>query len=779
MPGPYGVNPRVNTLDLNQFQVDVENPKHSSEVYPFSSKSVFDNLPDDLLDGFIDQNWIEKGFLTGDVFLPNAVDAENRYYTQASLKFTNTTIGGNFGINSRPQFTPYADIPVKGRYPGSTEIVNVNTKGITGLGRYYSEAIDDNSQIIYLRFGVPAFNSLLSFFNNMYNTEDAMLANTGRISKIYLITRVITAAAFFVELPLLGILVYGDRMLRAFFGSSPNQYYYLKPSMQAYWGAVNTLLNIISVNLGLLPMAYEKHKIQHLQTQYETPTSVLEALHKEIPEIFNSEYGIDAFAIATKTQRLANLAYEYQYQKYNHLSNTQKLTNAQKLVGISNNRNIGNTKNIFGNSLLDSAVNYFTLGDYNVGKKDENIKAYTIKKQPMGFIDYSKMVHKTKYYQGKTTNSKTAGMPPSESIPLVNANTGKEQTYKEAQKDIDGLGNMLEAEWDQGAAFAIFRVNFTGSGSLSYDASVGQPGIAAKYNGFASNMRSYKFDTDDYDLGITDGVLPWLTSKLKDAALGAGSGFGDITGIHIDGLVNALLGNVKIEVPDYWEDSSVSFPTSNYEMELVSPYGNPFSMIQNIYLPLSMIMAGSLPLATGRTSYTSPFLCQLFDRGHNQIGLGMINSVSIEYGTTNLPYTKWGRPLGMNVSFSVVNLSKFMAMPLVAGTLYGVGNTFFDNMNQDNPLANFLAIITGRDIYSQIYAVPRAFLNLNVAIKQVYTFTSSAYWAGYLHQSMSSGVLSYLIIPKLLGALNPGISLPNQSQGNLGYVNPMNGVLGT
>ena len=67
-----------------------------------------------------------------------------------------------------------------------------------------------------------------------------------------------------------------------------------------------------------------------------------------------------------------------------------------------------------------------------------------------------------------------------------------------------------------------------------------------------------------------------------------------------------------------------------------------------------MLLAGILPLSTGKASYTSPFLCQLYDRGRLQIRLGMIESLSITRGTTNLAFDKHGQALGIDVTFSVV-----------------------------------------------------------------------------------------------------------------------------
>jgi hypothetical protein len=84
----------------------------------------------------------------------------------------------------------------------------------------------------------------------------------------------------------------------------------------------------------------------------------------------------------------------------------------------------------------------------------------------------------------------------------------------------------------------------------------------------------------------------------------------------------------------------------------------------NIYIPLAMIMAGALPLATGKQSYTSPFLCEVHDRGRLLTRLGIIDSLSITRGTSNLGFNNVGKAMSMEISFSVLDLSSIMSMPI-------------------------------------------------------------------------------------------------------------------
>ena len=91
------------------------------------------------------------------------------------------------------------------------------------------------------------------------------------------------------------------------------------------------------------------------------------------------------------------------------------------------------------------------------------------------------------------------------------------------------------------------------------------------------------------------------------------------------------------------------------------------SMFQNIYVPLAMLLAGALPLSTGKQSYTSPFLVEVHSKGRISCRLGLIESMSITRGVGNLAWTDNDEPLGIDVSFTIADLSTIMHMPINPG----------------------------------------------------------------------------------------------------------------
>ena len=127
-----------------------------------------------------DSNWVRKSFLLAG----NKADEETsvwRTWSTAYSKYVDTSLGGNFAINQLPQFTRYADLRTKGLSKDAQRAKNQTSAAMSGMGRYYSEAIDDSAQLIHMRFGTARFNSLISFFVNFYDHEAGVLAREGRV----------------------------------------------------------------------------------------------------------------------------------------------------------------------------------------------------------------------------------------------------------------------------------------------------------------------------------------------------------------------------------------------------------------------------------------------------------------------------------------------------------------------------------------------------------------------------------------------------------------------
>ncbi len=124
-----------------------------------------------------DDQWLRLSFIlpadNGNNIPLNSDDLSNRSFSSASLKYTDTTPGGNLCINPPPQYTWYSDIHSTGYRGAGLDGVyepSLNMKaGSAGMGRYYSESVDDSNQLIHMSFGVPEYNTLSAFFTGFYS----------------------------------------------------------------------------------------------------------------------------------------------------------------------------------------------------------------------------------------------------------------------------------------------------------------------------------------------------------------------------------------------------------------------------------------------------------------------------------------------------------------------------------------------------------------------------------------------------------------------------------
>lgn len=540
-----------------------------------------------------DTEWVRQAFLVKAEHM-QALDAKARTHSTADLKFVDTSIGGNIVINPPPQFTRYADI----KTGGSKRAV-----GSKGMGWYYSEAIDDNKQIINMRMGVPAFNSLTTFFNSYYNSGAGQLARTGRATgALYTLGQ---AAGFVVSTlswKLLAVRAIG-RILKAAIEKPTTKFYYMKPAMPQYWSAVQTLVNNIAVNQGIVPRIGGSNASIELGRDYEFDDAARQRMHYALPEVFGAGGSIDVYAIANRAQRLAR---RFDYKK--ELAYDKARFNIQAVM-----------TDLYNEPLTDKGADYHK---------------------------YLEKWLKTDQSRPKMVGDNDSGM-----------DGGNVENAADNQTYTDQFMESLKAEFDDGSAWASYRVNYTGSVSESFSNSVTDSELQNKINSMSSSARSMSFS-------FANGNLAPGVGEVIGAVKSFIGGVAD--GIGLSGLA-ALGGAAFVDIPKHWHSSIANMPKSTYTINLVSPYGNPISQMMNIYIPLSMLLASALPLSTGAQSYTSPFLVELYDRGRAQTRLGMIDNMAITRGTSNLGFGDNHRPMAIDVSFSVIDLSSVMHMPITMG----------------------------------------------------------------------------------------------------------------
>ena len=317
---------------------------------PQQSEGVEDVQPDASDIKIIDKDWVMGKFMTPTNDLEN-VDKANRFFSSASWKFSSTRLGYSLAVNARPQFTRYADI--KGNHtlggfpqPVGTEELEYDQEGnvisggaptsifqpVTvmpmkpgenqlgfGMGRYYSEAIDDNATTIFMEFGVPEFNSLLTYFTRAIDPADSLLANKGRIPLAYYIGAMIGSFVTFCAFPWVTILIFIGKGLAEFFFGGDLNYYYLKPAMHVYWSTVGNIVSQIATEIGLISPYFTKPESQ--ANKIGMPVTIdsqdLKALAAYSPDLIKNGSGyLDIYAATLRMQKIANYQARLQYEAY-------------------------------------------------------------------------------------------------------------------------------------------------------------------------------------------------------------------------------------------------------------------------------------------------------------------------------------------------------------------------------------------------------------------------------------------------------------------------------
>jgi len=684
----------------------------------------------------LDTEWIGNGFMTKTSDLPDNIK-DNRFRSTASSKFTTTSLGGNVGINPRPQFTRYADIKATSQYTLKNKVtVNVSGKDSSnvGMGRYYSEAIDDNQELIFMEFGLPKFNNILDFFLRAVDYQDSVLANSGRRTTFYNLGKIGSNIFMLAAFPIVTIAVWTIQAAAKLLTSSTvYSYYYLDQKMWMYWSTVNIIVSQLAVELGLLVPQF----LSESDVAKTTPGKVragervklnqdwIDELKEILPNgIIGDSNHIDVFAIATRAQAVA-------------IKNKIDSFDALTKTGMTIDGYIDNQKGFFSNIINDIdkslTLSGHTFDGYlkevmpEVRKDGTPEDKQDSEKQKLSEEKKQKVLKELKDKANKHTKDEYGGI--------------YETVSEYVQEKAEHFAKAFDSSVRRGGAYAAFYVDYTSSTTETFSNSVGEIQTSGTIKQLSNKTRNIKFDLGG------GNVLPGLsdfTAALKDTFAGAL----DSVSFGMGSVLETLLGGAYVELPKKWEDSSMSFPAVNYTMELRSPYGNVISQLQNLYIPLSMILAGVMPLSTGKTSYTSPYLCSIYNKGVQTIKLGMITNVSVERGVTNLGRDSNRRPLGINVSFQVTDFSTLYTSPINT-TVFS--SRFLFSTEDDTPFGNYLTVLAGRDLLTNKYSTYKLKIKLSKRANLLQqSFSGSA--AGMKFGNMVETVLGPLVSVDSLAA---------------------------
>jgi len=615
-------------------------------------------------------------------------------FSTGKVGFADTTLGGGKCINPLPQFTDICD-------PDVDQLVD---KSISlGMGTIYEEMIDRHQQRIYLQAGNPRHNSLSNFFVNFHNRDLAAVANHGKVDGLfYTMGKVAGYMVLWPVAAVLGVTNYIYRAIRSATRAPLNKYYYIVPMMAIYWAQASNIANILGTNMGLLEgvtLADDKQREREqtpdqLAQSYRLDRAEIETLNRLLPDIIDRDDGqIDLRAVATRYQRLANVHRSAMQNIINSTNSNNKGEIRDKILEYIRTKRLGELRSAvptasdmrqymedFQHSTIGSGA-----GTESSALSDESVDSAAAR------VEQSEM-------DAQDSVNDNISEVQARQAELSQTNDLQQQLERSGELSaIDGYWNFAQAEMQDGAQWVCFGVNHTGEVTESLSNSSTQSQVAASLNEKSSAARSTIFSFAGGNIG--DGLIAETIEGSLKAVKNFLQGVGDVVGLS--GL-GALAGSGFLDIPDFWENSQTTLPAMQYSIYLGTPFGNPYSIYQDIGIPLSMLMALAFPRKTGNGTYGPPMLVKLWDEGRGQIQIGLVDSLTITRGKGGVKWNLDNQATGIQVDLSIINLSKMLTIPITTDSdnrdLLGLGM-----FAEEDNFSDYMAVLAGLDIGTQHY----------------------------------------------------------------------------
>lgn len=205
-----------------------------------SSEEVFmENLKASFGDEY--ENLIRSNAAIAAEFAATSNDVMKKLHT---AELCTTELGGNHTLNCYWSFNENDDIiyPTNALDPETCEL---------GLGRVYYEMYQSKQVVLWMTFGVPDYAGLWDFYHDAINPELSAEMHAGTSSFMSLLGRIAGGiATFSFRLATLPLYVL-NQIGKLFVKYTITKYYELRITMPLYFRAVNNMMGVVAVNMGI------------------------------------------------------------------------------------------------------------------------------------------------------------------------------------------------------------------------------------------------------------------------------------------------------------------------------------------------------------------------------------------------------------------------------------------------------------------------------------------------------------------------------------------------
>ena len=623
-------------------------------------------------------SWIKQAWRC-DPATVDDIGKSMKFASRANYSFSDTGPGGSPTLNPPPQSSINTDLRV-----GLASTTDLK------IGRKYYETAESNAQIIYLRGGVTAYNSLATFYVSVYDPAAGQLANTGRVAGNLLtgflataITAVIGITTNLWPLLVIRFIVYVAQRATM---KPRTKYCYHSPTMINTWRRANLIAMQFAVNDEFIPTIFEKEAERMFGDALKTSVDDRKHLGLYFPDMFTSDGALDLFTVATRWHRNNMARMKLLDTKGDTISSILGWVAAPGVMAAKNLYNaargiLSEKHSPAGSSLMD----YQKRWEDMPANKPVNVRASTNTLEDAG--------------GGPTA---VRGTPGAEDV--LKLPSPKEDGEEKTKSWWTQMTTFAMLELDDGGAFLAFSVSDTGPSTMSTSNQTADSEVKAKFDSIVESSRNTVYNVAAGNFG--DGPIAGLLETILGGGRAVISQVANNFGLSVFG---ALAGAAQVDFPQRYTGSTASMPTMNYTIELNATYNNAYCRLVQLWLPLAALIAVAFPQQTGAQSYAGPPVLELFDRGHAQTRYGMAESMTISVGEGNLSHNSEWKPSSIKVSLNIRDLSPIIYAPISQGFSFDPTATVFD---EDTNFSDYCACISGVELHKQIYYMQKLKRNL-------------------------------------------------------------------